>query len=149
MKQVTLLTIGYQGRGIDDYIQDIKKQKVKVLFDVRKNALSRKKGFSKNGLKSHCQEHNIVYIHLPNLGVDSAHRRNLNCEDDYNKLFEFYVKEILSNVEDDLNQIHEALEEHLKIAITCFENDASMCHRQHIAKRFENLESLKVEVKNL
>ena len=43
-------TIGYEGRAIDEYMNLLLENHVKVLCDVRKNPISRKRGFSKTAL---------------------------------------------------------------------------------------------------
>ena len=149
MKTVTLLTIGYQGRAINDYMKALSEEKVAVLCDVRKNPISRKPGFSKKSLMTHCQKNSIVYIHLPNLGVDSKHRQNLKNQTDYDKLFKFYIAEILNNVEDDLKAIMDFVKDEKTVALTCFEVDAGVCHRQCIANRLKQSKEVKIKVHNL
>ena len=47
-----VFTIGYEGTDIERFIATLKIVDVKVLADVRAVALSRKKGFSKNALRT-------------------------------------------------------------------------------------------------
>ncbi len=50
-KERCLFTIGYEGRSIDEYLNILIENNIKVLCDVRKNPLSRKYGFSKQSLQ--------------------------------------------------------------------------------------------------
>jgi len=55
-KQDTVLfTIGYEGISLEQYLNKLILNDIKVLCDVRKNTLSMKYGFSKNQLKNACK----------------------------------------------------------------------------------------------
>lgn len=47
MKVYELLTIGYEGRKIDEFIERLKEFNISRLIDVREIPFSRKPGFSK------------------------------------------------------------------------------------------------------
>ena len=81
-----LFTIGYEGRSIDEYLNLLIKNNIKVLCDVRKNPLSRKYGFSKQSLQKNLAQLNIQYLHIPRLGINSHLRKNLETEQDYKKI---------------------------------------------------------------
>jgi len=66
-----LYTIGYEKRTIGEYIEILVTNDVALVIDVRKNPLSRKKGFSKKALASALSEVGIAYRHLPELGIAS------------------------------------------------------------------------------
>lgn len=70
-EDITLFTIGYQGITLEAYLNKLIKNNIKVLCDVRKNALSMKYGFSKSQLKNACNGVGIEYIHIPEVGIDS------------------------------------------------------------------------------
>ncbi len=89
-------TIGYEGRKIEDYIKSLLTHGVKVLIDVRRNPISRKKGFSKNSLAGFLRNELIDYIHMPELGISSDQRKNIKTDDDYKKLFIHYKKNELA-----------------------------------------------------
>ena len=58
-----------------------------LLCDVRRNAISRKYGFSKTTLERACTGVGIRYEHLPELGIESWRRRGLKTEADFKDLF--------------------------------------------------------------
>ena len=104
-----------------------------MLVDVRKNAFSMKKGFSKNQLKHYLEKRaGINYIHTPELGVESEKRKNLETVKDYKELFRQYAKE-LSEKKDELEKL-ENLGKQQRIALMCFEADKDCCHRGIISK---------------
>ena len=106
---------------------------IKVLCDVRKNPISRKPGFSKNRLRENCESREIDYIHLPDLGVDSEHRKSLHSDEDYRSLFRFYKLNVLNQASDCLDAIFNLLKDEGNVAITCFEGGADYCHRSCIS----------------
>ena len=48
--KVELMTIGYEGASIDDFVETLRYSSVSTLVDIRELPLSRKKDF----LKQHC-----------------------------------------------------------------------------------------------
>ena len=49
-----------------------------------------KYGFSKKQLKTACNGVGIEYIHIPEVGIESDKRQELNTQADYDKLFKLY-----------------------------------------------------------
>jgi uncharacterized protein (DUF488 family) len=46
----TIVSIGYERRDIDELVELLRSEQVELLVDVRLNAISRKRGFSKTAL---------------------------------------------------------------------------------------------------
>ncbi|MCC7465659.1 MAG: DUF488 domain-containing protein [Saprospiraceae bacterium] len=128
-----LYTLGYEGISLEKYLNKLLQKDVKVLCDVRKNALSMKFGFSKNQLKSACEGVGILYYHLPEVGIDSDQRQELNNQSDYDRLFAQYVSDTLPRTYDTQMLILQLLREHNRVALTCFEAQSCQCHRSHLA----------------
>lgn len=63
-----LLGWGYEGRSVEDLVDDARRWGVTAVVDVRLNAISRRKGFSKRALGDRLAEAGIEYIHLRELG---------------------------------------------------------------------------------
>jgi uncharacterized protein (DUF488 family) len=129
-----LFTVGYEGLSIDAYIDKLLAKNIRVLIDVRSNPLSRKPGFSKNAFSEHLLKAGISYIHIPELGVPSARRKNLGTEQSYRDLFRYYEEEILAYNLDSIEKIKATLEKHSRAALTCFEADHLTCHRHKITE---------------
>ena len=90
-----LLTIGYEGRTLESYLNALLQASVTVLCDVRRNAISRKYGFSKNALARACDGVGNRYEHLPELGIESRQRRGLESQADFDALFRTYERKSL------------------------------------------------------
>jgi uncharacterized protein (DUF488 family) len=129
-----LLTIGYEGIVLEEYLNRLIKANVKLLCDVRKNPLSMKWGFSKGQLMDSCTKVGIVYRHLPELGIVSDKRKSLNTQADYDLLFEEYEQTTLQTETEALQQVVALMAEHGRVAITCFEACEKQCHRGRVAK---------------
>ena len=147
--KTVLFTIGYEGISLEEYLVRLLKNDVKVLVDVRNNPLSMKYGFSKSHLKKYCGSLGIAYTHIPEVGIQSNQRQELNTQSDYDKLFADYRKSNLSKTTTSQNEILKLLQQHKRIALTCFEANICQCHRKHLAEAIENLPDFKYEVKHI
>lgn len=88
-------TIGYEGSSLEGYLNRLIKNNVKTLVDVRRNPLSRKYGFSKKALSDTVMKLGIGYVHIPELGIASERRQELNTQADYDRLFNSYERQEL------------------------------------------------------
>lgn len=146
---ITLFTIGYEGISLEEYLNRLIKNNVNLLVDVRKNPLSQKYGFSKKTLSSFCGKLGIDYIHIPEVGIDSSKRRELNTQADYDVLFKEYRETVLNETKHSQNTIFELLERYKRIALTCFEADTCQCHRTHLAEKLKNSPNFKYPLKHI
>ncbi len=88
-----------------------------------------KYGFSLNMIKHYCEGIGIKYFSVPELGVVSVYRKNLESKDDYKKLFRFYKQKVLPKNIEKIETLAELLKRNKRIALMCFEKDHEMCHR--------------------
>ena len=144
-----LLTIGYEGRSLENCLNALLRAGVTMLCDVRKNPLSRKYGFSKGALSKACNGVGISYEHLPELGIDSADRRNLETQSDYDALFAVYERTILPNRKKALESILAWVVKGGRVALICYERLPRQCHRARIAKALAQDDRLKRNVRHL
>ena len=128
-----LLTIGYEGRTLESYLNTLLREGVTLLCDVRRNAISRKYGFSKNTLARACAGVGIRYEHLPELGIESRLRQGLETAADFKALFRTYEQRILPVRVAALEKIRAWLRFGESVALTCYEREAGQCHRHCIA----------------
>lgn len=141
-----LLTIGYEGKSLEHYLNQLLKAGVTVLCDVRRNPLSRKYGFSKNTLKPACERLGIRYEHLPELGIASDRRRELNEQADYDALFADYEKRDLPKQKLALQQIYRWInDDGERVALTCYELEPHQCHRHCVADAINRQNHLEPE----
>jgi len=138
----SLLTIGYEGKSLEAYLNQLIRAGVTVLCDVRRNPLSRKFGFSKSNLSKACEGVGIRYEHLPELGIASENRRGLKSQEDYDTLFEDYERSSLPHQSEALSRISGWIAKGEAVALTCFEKHPHQCHRHCVA------EALEAEAKN-
>jgi hypothetical protein len=147
--QITLYTIGYEGISLEEYLNRLIKNDVKVLVDVRNNALSMKFGFSKTQLKTFCSSLNIEYLHIPEVGIQSNQRQELKTQADYDNLFEIYKKLNLKKTITQQERILDLLKEKKRIALTCFEANICQCHRKHLAEAITEMPEWNFELKHI
>lgn len=134
-----LCTIGYEGRTLENYLNRLLQDGVTLLCDVRRNPLSRKYGFSKSTLSKACLGVGLRYEHLPELGIASEERRELNTQADYDDLFAEYERSNLPQQGAALAKIRGWVEEGQRVALTCFERLPHQCHRHCVAEALERL----------
>jgi uncharacterized protein YwgA len=144
-----LFTIGYEGLSIDAFLNMLLANNILALVDVRKNPISMKYGFSKVRFANSVKLAGLLYFHLPDLGVPSVLRQNLQSPLAYQKLFERYSREILPHQTEALEKLKTIIKEQKRVAITCFEADYHFCHRQKIAEYMEQEPSFGVSVIHL
>lgn len=149
VNKTVLYTIGYEGISLEEYLVRLIQNDVKLLVDVRNNPLSMKFGFSKSQLTKYCESLGIKYLHLPQVGITSDQRQELNTQSDYDKLFASYRKNNLTKTVDTQTEILNLLVKHKRIALTCFEADICQCHRKHLAEAIQNLPTFSYAVKHI
>lgn len=131
--KTTIFTIGYEGISLEMYLNRLIQNNVAMLIDVRKNPLSMKYGFSKTLLSSRCENMGIFYRHIPQVGIESKNRNNLNSRKAYEELFKRYKKETIATTSKYQREIAALAEKYERIALTCFEADHTLCHRDALA----------------
>lgn len=142
-------TIGYEGSSFEGYLNRLIKSNVKTLIDVRRNPLSRKYGFSKKTLSDTLKKLGIGYVHIPELGIASDKRQELNSQADYDRLFNSYEKQELKQNGKALQNLFDIFQRDKRVAITCFEADVCMCHRGRVAKAMSALPGWKYDIHHI
>lgn len=144
-----LFTIGYEGVSLEEYLNKLILNDIKLLCDVRKNSVSMKYGFSKSQLEKACEGVGIKYVHIPELGIDSDKRQELNTQTDYDNLFAIYRSDILSQTTEAQDKLLILLKENERIALTCFEANICQCHRKHLAEALVKLPGFNYQLKHI
>jgi uncharacterized protein (DUF488 family) len=134
-----IITVGYEGLSIDEFLMKLIQEKVQVLADVRKNPWSMKFGFKKFNLNSFCKNIGIEYINYPSLGISGVHRKNLNAKSDYDALFKRFRGELIHK-ENELKTLKQQAEEG-RIALMCFEKNPAFCHRRILGEELAKMGS--------
>lgn len=137
VKPVAITTIGYEGRTLESYLNELLRSGVTLLCDVRRNPLSRKYGFSKGTLSKGCEGVGLRYEHLPELGISSEQRQGLETQADYDALFADYEREALPLQGPALAKIREWVRSGERVALTCYERLPAQCHRHCVSDALE------------
>ena len=109
------------------------------LCDVRRSGTSRNAGFKRLPLRIACAGSGIRYEHLPELGIASDQRQELNTQADYDALFAAYEREYLPRQRTALDKIRDWVVKGERGALTCFERLPQHCHRHCVAEALERL----------
>jgi uncharacterized protein (DUF488 family) len=147
--RTVLFTIGYEGRSLENYLNALIRNGIRVLVDVRNNPVSRKPGFSKRQLERICRNVDIEYRHFPDVGIAPELRKGLKTQDDYNELFAAYRRKVLPATVSTQQEILNILQCYRRIALTCFEAESQRCHRHHLAEAISKLPGFAYEVEHL
>jgi hypothetical protein len=129
-----LATIGYEGHTLERFLNTLLQGGVTLLCDVRRNALSRKYGFSKGTLSRGCDGVGIRYEHLPQLGIASAQRQELSTQADYDVLFAQYRTTWLPTQGEAIDTVAEWIRGGERLALMCYEHLPGQCHRHCVAE---------------
>jgi len=143
-----IYTIGYEGIDQKTFIDCLKESKIDVVADVRERPLSRKKGFSKNGLRESLLENDIEYLGCPSLGVPKEIRDKLKASGNYSSFFKKYRESLTSNGQQ-LDEILEIIKAGKKVALLCFEKDPNKCHRTVLAEQLRELGDNEIKINHL
>ncbi len=136
MKKQSLFTTGYEGENIHDFILKLLTNKISVVIDIREIPLSRKKGFSKNALKTILNENEIHYIHYKQLGSPKKIRHKLHEDRDYESFFNEY-RSYISGQLSVLDELKETINSG-NACLLCFEKDHKTCHRSIVAEELND-----------
>lgn len=138
LQEASIFTIGYEGRSLDAFLNALIANNIKTLVDIRNNPVSMKYGFTGRSLKHYVEETGIKYISIPELGIESRHRKNLDNQEDYINLFKIYENEILPQRNDKMALLENLIMQEKRIALMCFEKDEQMCHRGIASRYFQS-----------
>lgn len=127
-----LFTIGYEGKSIEGFIEELLDNKISVLVDVRLTPLSRKPGFAKRRLAAELAKHDIEYVHFPALGNPKDNRENFRATRSGSAAMKF--RRLMRRNSDDVLFEVARLSKRNKVALMCFEHDALCCHRTVVAE---------------
>jgi uncharacterized protein (DUF488 family) len=125
-----LMTIGYEGASVVDFLATLGSAGVTTILDVREIAASRRRGFAKTALRRHLSVANIHYRHEPVLGSPREIRHRLRATGDYAGFFREYARHLRRH-QDLIGML--AAELTGNVALLCYERDHRQCHRKKVA----------------
>lgn len=139
MEPITVFTIGYEEKTIDEFLGRLKKHGIDTLIDVREIPFSRKRDFSKSRISEHLQSVGIKYIHIGKLGSPKGLREKLHRDKDYDSFFEEY-RTYLETLADDVEELYEEVIAHDVSCFMCMERDPFQCHRMVVARKIKEID---------
>ena len=142
-----MLTIGYEGRAIDEFITRLKQFNISRLIDVREIPLSRKPGFSKTSLRERLKNENIEYVHIKALGSPSPIRNKLKTDWDYDYFFKAYAKYLSQNMQV-IREVYQFISDGIN-CLMCFERFPEKCHRTAVADRIKEYDGNGLKIKHI
>nr|WP_314844755.1 DUF488 domain-containing protein [uncultured Microbacterium sp.] len=133
--------IGYEGLALDTFISKLRIRGVQTLVDVRLNAISRKRGFSKRALSEALSEEGITYVHLPVLGNQRDNRAGYGeIESDLaHDVRDRFRQELQSDVAAAALREVADLAQAGEVVLFCYEQDERHCHREQVLDQIRSL----------
>lgn len=128
-----LMTIGYEGLTVRDFIDLLGRCRVSMIVDIRELPISRKPGFAKASLAVMLEKHGIKYQHLPELGCPREIRHDYRDDGDwarYSRCFKSYLQTQGGAIEQLIEWV--GVE---RCCLLCFEEDYNFCHRSYVAEQ--------------
>ena len=139
----SLLTIGYEGSTLADFLATLQEAKVDVVVDIRDVPVSRKAGFSKHALTQALEAAGISYMHLKELG-DPKEGREAARSGDYDEFRRIYTARLRTpqakvELKTAIGTAKEA-----RACLLCYERDPKNCHRSLVAKSMSDQAEFRV-----
>lgn len=133
-----LVSIGYEGRDVQELIAQLQSLHVGVLVDVRLTPISRKRGMSKSALAAELEAAGIRYVHHRELGNPKDNR---DAYRDGDKRAYARFEQLLETeaAEEALEHVSELLDGEC-VALLCVERDHSQCHRALVTEALRERE---------
>lgn len=124
-----IVSVGYERRNLNELIDLLLENRVTTLVDVRLNAISRRKGFSKTALAAALNDAQIEYRHERELGNPQDNRDPLRqgLESARERYFD-HLHNGASHVFDEIVELARVS----RFALLCYEREHDQCHRSCI-----------------
>ena len=114
---------GYEGHTIEDLLDECERLRAAYVVDIRLNAISRKKGFSKTALSNALAGAGVEYVHLRALGNPKDNRPG-------------FAHPGTPEADRQLGELAE-LTRRGNVIILCFEETPKCCHRHLVIQRLQ------------
>jgi uncharacterized protein (DUF488 family) len=127
---LNVLTIGYEGASLTEFLATLKAAGVQLLLDIRELPISRRKGFSKSALSAALTDAGIKYSHEHALGSPREIRYRLREDGDLARFFSDF-REYLATQRTLLDTLARTATG--AVALLCYERNHAECHRSVVA----------------
>jgi uncharacterized protein (DUF488 family) len=138
-----VIGVGYEGKSIDAFIHGLLTSGVQLLVDVRLNAISRKRGFSKRGLSLALAHAGIDYRHVPELGNPGWNRAGFSGTAAELRAARMRFAQMLESEAANalIQEIADAATKGV-VAVMCVETDDRACHRYVILDKMRSFQRI-------
>ena len=144
MASFPLLTIGYEGTSVPEFLRTLEDAGVALLVDVRAIANSRRPGFSKNSLAANLDTVGIGYRHFRALGTPAEGRAAARAGRHAEMHTVFRDHLALPEPQAALEELATLATTNSPVCLLCFEADPAHCHRTLIVEALAPLVRLRV-----
>jgi len=115
-------TIGYEGKGFDEFLNLLEEYNIKQVVDVRSYPTSKRNKFAKDNLKDELFKASIKYRHLAQLGgLRDKDYQDIMKEEEWQAGFK-ELKDLAAEK---------------KTVMLCLESNPMKCHRRFITEELE------------
>jgi uncharacterized protein (DUF488 family) len=132
----TLLTLGYEGRTLEDFVRLLRTERVGAVLDVRDVPWSHKPGFAKKPLAEGLEAAGIRYVHAGFAGNPKHLRAQAADTADALRLYAAHLDaspEILAQFDTVVDDLQAG---GTRVCLLCLESDPAQCHRAILAARW-------------
>lgn len=129
-----MIGVGYESLAVEDLISRLRSEGVDVVVDVRLNAISRKRGYSKRALQSALTDAGIRYLHDRRLGNPRENRpgyAQTNSPAGAEARSRFRERLGSTDGAQAIAELADLITTHT-VAVLCFEADEQHCHREQV-----------------
>ena len=138
-----IYTVGYEGKTVDSFFNDLLERGIRQIIDVRANPVSRKYGFSAKRLGQLSKHLGMSYWNIRELGIPSDLRSSLGSYSSYQRLLSSYENYILASRIPEVREVAQRMR-HEASVLVCFEKDVHCCHRSKLARAVAKVSGLDV-----
>lgn len=136
-------TVGYEGKSVEAFFNDLLKRGITGIIDVRANPISRKYGFSGLQLGLLCDKLQFELVQVATLGIPSSARRALTSFSSYQSLLDQYEQSMLPERSAEVGEVGDFMIRRPS-ALMCVEKDFRCCHRSRLANAVSGTTGLEV-----
>ena len=124
-----IVSVGYEGREIVEFFDDLRRRGVRTLVDVRLTPVSRRRGFSKTRLKEALESGGIEYLHYRELGNPKENRSAFRGKAIEQGRSRFRTLLLVPEAQVALGALGKRARQEV-VAVLCFEKNHDACHRK-------------------
>ncbi|MCY2930468.1 MAG: DUF488 domain-containing protein [Planctomycetota bacterium] len=136
-------TVGYERWSVDRLLDEVMLAGISRIIDVRSNPVARRYGFHRSSLSRVAGKVGLEYVHVPEVGIPSSLRHDLDGMEDYDRLFDHYTNTLLPSQPDAVRRVSDLVIQKASVLL-CMEADPALCHRTRLAAIISSMTHLPV-----